>query len=170
MQQWCEFIDIENKQPIINKLDSLIINQALNLKTFEGKYKVIIIWYPEKMNAECANKILKTLEEPTPNSLILMVAHQAEELLPTILSRVQLISVDLLNEKTISDALIHQQGLDHQNALSIANLSEGIYSNALEMAEHPEKNDYFIQQFQTWMRICYKLEILRKNKLKGDVI
>ena len=159
LQSWCEFLDIENKQPIINKLDSVLINNALILKSFEAEYKVIIVWWPEKMNSDCANKILKTLEEPTEKSLIILVGHQAEDLLPTILSRVQIINVESLSEEEIAQALMKEKNLDEQTAISIANLSDGSYQQALEMADEPDKNDYFIQQFQAWMRICYKLEV-----------
>ncbi len=163
LQSWCEFLDIENKQPIINKQDSVIINNALVLKAFEAEYKVIIIWWPEKMNGDCANKILKTLEEPTEKSLIILVGHQAEELLPTILSRVQIVPMESLSEQEIATAIMNEKNLDEQAAISIANLSEGSYQQALEMADEPAKNDYFIEQFQAWMRICYKLEVILLN-------
>jgi len=159
LDSWCNFIDIDKRQPIINKQDSETINGALTLKSFESEYKVVIVWWPEKMNIECANKILKTLEEPADKSLLLMVGHQVDQLLPTIISRVQICKVQDLSEEEIGSALIKNKSLDEENANAIARLSDGNYFQALNLAMEPNKDDQLIEQFQTWMRLCYKLEI-----------
>lgn len=163
LDAWCNFIDIDKRQPIINKLDSELINSSLTLKAFESEYKVVMIWWPEKMNIECANKILKTLEEPADKSLLLMVGHQAEQLLPTIISRVQITKVPDLQDDEIATALVQKQQLDEESAHSIARLSEGNYFQALNLAKDPNKDEILISQFQDWMRLCYKLEIPALN-------
>jgi DNA polymerase-3 subunit delta' len=163
LDAWCNFIDIDKRQPIINKQDSELINGALTLKSFESEYKVVLIWWPEKMNIECANKILKTLEEPADKSLLLMVGHQVEELLPTIISRVQITKVQDLQEEEIAAALAEEGQLDEENSSSIARLAEGNYFQALNLAKNPDKDEQLIEQFQKWMRLCYKLEIPALN-------
>ena len=160
LDDWCKFIDIEKKQPIINKQDSLLINSCLSLKSYEAEYKVVIIWLPEKMNLDCANKILKTLEEPHEKSLLLMVAHQLENILPTIISRVQTSKLSELSDAEIAEGITNRKGLDDQLANSIAKLSNGSFSKALALSENPDRDEYFIEQFQKWMRFCYKLDVI----------
>jgi DNA polymerase-3 subunit delta' len=159
LDAWSNYIDIDKKQPLINKHDSLLINSSLTLKSFESEYKVVIVWWPEKMNITTANKILKTLEEPTDKSLLLMVGHQVEQLLPTIISRVQITKVADLQDEEIAAALVEHHQLDAESAHSIARLSDGNYFQALNLAKNPDKDKELIDQFQTWMRLCYKLEI-----------
>lgn len=163
LDTWCNFIDIDKRQPIINKQDSELINSALTLKSFEAEYKVVIVWWPEKMNLECANKILKTLEEPADKSLLLMVGHQAELLLPTIISRVQITKVSNLTDEEITSALVDNLDLDEENAQSISRLADGNYFQSLNLAKDPNKDEALIEQFQVWMRLCYKLEIPALN-------
>lgn len=169
LDAWCKNIEIEKKQPIINKQDSVLINSALNLKSFEAEYKVVIIWWPEKMNLDCANKILKTLEEPQQKSLLLMVAHGAEDLLPTIISRVQITRLHELSDEEIAAGIMDRVQVDEQTALSAAKLSNGSFYNALSLSQNPDKDEFFIHQFQTWMRLCYKLEVIALNPWVEDM-
>ena len=83
----------------INILDSQDILKTVSLKNFEARFKVIIIWCPENMNIESSNKILKVLEEPNPKSIFFLVGHSTDALLATIISRVQIIKTNQLNEK-----------------------------------------------------------------------
>ena len=163
-ESWCAHLDIEKKQPVINVLDSLLINQSLALKPFEAAYKVVVIWCPERMNLDCANKILKTLEEPQDKSLILMVGHQSEALLPTIISRLQITKVPPIPAAEMVTALLSQYDLDQQTADSVANLAEGNYCKAALLAKDPNVDERIILQFQTWVRLCYQLDV---PKLQG---
>ncbi len=88
-QEWYEAIGIENQQGIISRGDADELMRKLAFKSFEARYKVAIIWLPEKMRAEAANALLKILEEPWEGTLFLMVSAAPQMLLPTILSRVQ---------------------------------------------------------------------------------
>ena len=89
LDDWLVALGIENKQALINVRDADLMVSQLGLKSYEGGWKMTVVWMPEKMNSECANKLLKTLEEPTPNTLLLLVGEDDEALLPTIRSRVQ---------------------------------------------------------------------------------
>lgn len=161
---WTEYTEIDQKQTIINKYDSEDIIKSLSLKNFDAKYKIILIWWPEKMNIECSNKILKALEEPTPNTLFLLVGYQPDDLLPTILSRVQMIKLPPLSDKEIATALEERKGVPADLAFTLAQLSNGSYSEALQLVKHPEGDEYLIEMFQTFMRVCYKLEIFALNQ------
>ncbi|MBR4738918.1 MAG: hypothetical protein IK058_02840 [Bacteroidales bacterium] len=94
LDDWYAFLGIDNKQGRIRKADSEHIVEVLNMKPYEGGWRMLVIWKPALMNegqGEAANQLLKTLEEPLPNTLILLVSSPDEELLPTVQSRVQMI-------------------------------------------------------------------------------
>ena len=89
LDEWYAHLGVENKQGMIRELDASHIVSDLGLKSYEGGWKMMVIWMPEKMNSAAANELLKTLEEPTPQTLLLLVGESDERLLPTIRSRVQ---------------------------------------------------------------------------------
>lgn len=89
LDDWYATLGTENKQGMIREQDAAHIVSDLALKSYEGGWKMMVIWMAEKMNTAAANELLKTLEEPTPNTLLLLVAESDERLLPTIRSRVQ---------------------------------------------------------------------------------
>ena len=90
---WYTQLGVENKQGVIREKDADNIVKTLALKSYEGGYKVVVIWMAERMNRECANKLLKTLEEPTDKTLLLLVAESRDRMLSTIISRVQQVVV-----------------------------------------------------------------------------
>lgn len=94
LDDWFASLGIENKQGILNVRDADGIERSLSLKSYEGGWKMVVIWMAEKMNTECANKLLKTLEEPLPGTVILLVAESDERMLQTIRSRVQTIRLE----------------------------------------------------------------------------
>ena len=91
LDEWYEHLGIDNKQAMIREADAADIVRTLSMKSYEGGWRMLMVWKPTKMNAAAANELLKTLEEPMPRTLILMVDDDTEDLLPTILSRVQII-------------------------------------------------------------------------------
>jgi DNA polymerase-3 subunit delta' len=102
---WLEFLGTENLQGSIYAQESQEIIRIVNLKTFEARYKIIIIYMPEKMNITAANKLLKAIEEPPPNTLFLLVSEDESQILTTILSRTQLVKVPLLQQEDVEEAL-----------------------------------------------------------------
>ncbi len=96
LDDWYAFLGIDNKQGMIREADAAAIVQALGMKAYEGGWKMVVIWMPEKMNASAANELLKTLEEPSEHSLILLVGESDERLLSTIRSRVQTVRLKSL--------------------------------------------------------------------------
>ena len=93
VDEWFASLDIENKQGQVNVRDAADIIQSLSLKSYEGGWKMVVVWMAEKMNEQAANELLKTLEEPTPGTIIMLVAESDERLLQTIKSRVQVIKM-----------------------------------------------------------------------------
>lgn len=156
VNDWFGFLDAENKQPIIATEESQEIIRKLNLTTYEGGYKIMIIWMPEKMNAAASNKLLKILEEPPDNTLFLLVCENDDQLIITIKSRTQLVKVHKLKDEEIIAKLISQD-VDPEKAAQIAFLSDGNYNAALKFLDEEEVhgNDYLLA-FQALMRSTLK--------------
>lgn len=131
---WLQFIGAENKQGNITAYECNDIIKKLNLKSFEGGYKILLMWMPEYLGAE-GNKLLKLIEEPPEKTLFLLVAENDAQILPTILSRCQIIKVPAPTDAEIKQALIERNNTDPANAGRIAAVSQGNYREALQMAQ-----------------------------------
>lgn len=132
---WLQFIGAENKQGNITAYECNDIIRKLNLKSFESPYKILLMWLPEYLGNE-GNKLLKLIEEPPANTLFLLVAENESLILPTILSRTQLIKVPLPETDAIADALVQRASIDASQAHQLAAVSEGNYREALQLLQH----------------------------------
>ena len=119
----------------------------------------MIIWLPERMNVECANKLLKLFEEPYPNTLFLLVSNAPDQLLATIRSRVQQITLPALSLDAIAEALQQQYGISDIDARAIAHLSSGSYLKACDNLSLNEDNKLFFDLFVQLMRLSYARRI-----------
>lgn len=128
---WLQFIDAENKQGNITSKECNEIIHKMSLKSFEAEYKILILWMPELLGKE-GNKLLKLIEEPPPNSLFILVAENESLILPTILSRTQLVKIPILSAAEIQAALEQKEEVPATKAAQIAGISEGNYHEALE--------------------------------------
>ncbi len=136
---WLQFIDAENKQGNITALECADIIRKMSLKSFESEYKILIMWMPELLGKE-GNKLLKLIEEPPPNTLFILVAENESLILPTILSRTQLIKIPRLSALDIESALELRNGISMQKAQQVAAISSGNYHEALQQLQHAEDN------------------------------
>ncbi len=135
---WLQFIEAENKQGNITAKECEEINHILNLKSFESQYKILIMWMPEFLGKE-GNKLLKLIEEPPPDTLFIFVATDENAILPTILSRTQLVKIPYLTDQEIEEALTRAD-VNKNKAKQIAGVCEGNYREALQMLQHAEEN------------------------------
>ncbi len=154
LNDWTNYYGGEDKQPIISKEESREIIKTLSLKPFESPYKVMIIWQPELMHSTAANGILKILEEPPPNTFFLLVSNAAERLLPTILSRTQMVQVPQLSDEDLKDYLMKNHSIEETRLQEIIQLAEGNLNMAIKLVDKEE--DHFQDRFAEWMRLCYK--------------
>ncbi len=157
--EWLGALGAETKQGAINKEEGLEILKRVSLKAYEGGYKISIIWKPETLNMFSANALLKIIEEPPANTIFLFVANKADEVLPTILSRTQLVKVNRLPVDLLADALEKRFAIATAQARSLAASSEGNY---LEASRQLQKNDSELltfESFRNWMRLCYKADV-----------
>jgi DNA polymerase-3 subunit delta' len=153
VDDWYRRLGVETKQGMIYEKESSEILRKLSLKSFADGYKVMVIWQPEKMNATCANKLLKLLEEPPVKTLFLLVSEHPEQLLSTILSRVQEVRIPRLSEETIAAGLQKEYTwLEVEDALNIAHMANGSYLAALKMMSESEDNQTYFDDFVALMR------------------
>lgn len=137
---WIEQIkEKDNSQGKITARECDEIIRKLSLKSFESEYKVLILWMPEELEKE-GNKLLKIIEEPPPNTLFILVAENEELVLPTIVSRCQLIRIPALETKDIEEALIIRNKTEAGIARQVASVSEGNYREALQLVQHSEED------------------------------
>lgn len=134
---WLQSINAENKQGNITSEECGDIIHKMSLKSFESAYKILIIWMPEFLGKN-GNKLLKLIEEPPPDTLFILVAENDANVLPTILSRTQLIKIPVLYPQDIQTALEERENIDSQKAVQIAATAEGNYHEALQQLQHAD--------------------------------
>ncbi|MDL5045070.1 hypothetical protein QQ054_03315 [Oscillatoria amoena NRMC-F 0135] len=152
LDEWATTYSGEDKQAIISTEESREMIKSLSFKPFESMYKIVIIWYPELMHPAAANSMLKILEEPPPHTYFILVSYATDKLLPTILSRTQLVNIPPLDDESVVEYLL-QHGADLKRANRAAQLAEGDLGLALQLLDHEE--DRHTQVFFDWMRACY---------------
>ena len=164
MEEWMEAMGGENQQAIITAGESDDLVRKLSLKSSQGGYKVSIIWLPERMNIECANKLLKLIEEPPQQTVFIMVSEEPEKLLETIRSRVQRIDIRKTDNDAIRQALFERRGIDEDSAQRISRLANGNWLAAIEELQADSEKGLFLDMYKNLMRLAYqrKIKDLRK--------
>lgn len=167
---WFQHLGVESKQGIINVRDGKELIRQLSLKTYESEYKTAIVWLPEKMNLETANKLLKTIEEPSDNTLILLVAEERDRLLSTIISRTQHINIHRLDDRSLADGLRAEYPDVPDSTLDdIVQSAEGNYLLAKDFLEQSELQGRFAELFVNWMRKLFKLDMYSLAKSVDEI-
>ncbi len=155
MDQWLEKMKAGNQQALIYVAESEVLIRKLSMKSSQGGYKVNIIWLPERMREDCANKMLKIIEEPPQQTVFLMVCEEPERLLETIRSRVQRIDMKRIDTQAIEKALVERRAIDEVMAHQIARASNGDWLKALEELDASNENHQFLDLFILLMRQAY---------------
>ncbi len=164
LQQWLMEMGAENQQAVMGVGESSELIHDLNIKSSQGGYKVSIVWLPERMNAECANKLLKLLEEPPHYTVFILVSEEPEKLLDTIRSRVQALRVKPLSTQDIEQALIDKRGIEPDAALRIARAANGSWLAALDELDASSEKRLFLDMFIMLMRLAYMRNIRELKK------
>ena len=168
LNDWMQHIGAENKQGNISKDEAVQILKLVSLKAFEARFKIVILWLPELMHPAAANAVLKLLEEPPPATIFLLVSHAPEQLLPTIISRVQPVVVRPFSEDDLTAYLHGHYQVPEAKARQVAQLADGSLGAAIASREANADNDYF-EFFRDWMRLCFSYgskaaDILKKSE------
>ena len=137
-QDLTDALGIENKAGTIGVNEAREIANTLSLQPYESDYKIMVIWQAEKMNTEAANKLLKLLEEPPAGTLFLLVTQSVEKMLPTVLSRCQVIRLQPVERDAMAVILEEKYSLPREEAMDIATLAGGSVGKAFSLAESSE--------------------------------
>lgn len=152
-------LEEESKKPIIGTEEAGSIIHKLNYKAYGGEYKILVMWMAEYMNEVAANNLLKIIEEPPEQTLFILVAESASSILPTILSRTQLIKVPALGDEDLLQVLVQKHHLPEEESHNICMLAEGNYWAARSLVMDLEDSGYSMQTFRAWMLLCHKKNI-----------
>ncbi|MDA3893425.1 MAG: DNA polymerase III subunit delta [Salinivirgaceae bacterium] len=166
---WLNGLDAGNSQAIIRVDEGKEILRKLNMKSFESDYKIMILWFPEKMNAETANKLLKLIEEPPEKTLFFLVAQNSQYIISTILSRTQLVKITRITEDDLFIGLQEKHQLTEDKARQISRLSEGDYAIAEEYIESSIDMQQNFEQFVQMMRLSYSGKMIDLIKWVDEI-
>ena len=153
---WYRTLGVQNKQGEIRVEDAQEILKSLALKSYEGGYKVMIIWMAEKMNISASNKLLKLLEEPSDKTLFILIAENEEDIIQTIRSRCQVLQFNRLSEQVIAEALVSRENIDARMASKLAHQAQGNYNKALQLLTEDGEDVYFEKWFVDWVRGAFR--------------
>ncbi len=152
---WYLFIGIEKKQGQIGVDEAQEVVKKLALKSYEGGYKVMLIWMAEKMNTSAANKLLKLIEEPPEKTVFILITEDEEQIIQTIRSRCQILHFPPLAEESIANGLVNS-GLNQQEAFQLAHEANGNYNKALDLMNKDSEDLVFEKWFVQWVRSAFK--------------
>ena len=155
LNEWTTTSGEENKQAGIFVAEANNIIKTLSVKPFESDYRVMIIWLPEKMNEETANKLLKIIEEPNDMTHFFLVSQEPERIIGTIQSRVQRINLPPIADVDIQQALVSRFNCPQDKAIDYARMSHGSYVEALKLLNDDEERSFYFTKFCEMMRLSY---------------
>ncbi|MEP2060016.1 MAG: DNA polymerase III subunit delta' [Maribacter litoralis] len=152
---WYRYIEIEKKQGQIGVDEAQDIVKKLSLKSYEGGYKVMIIWMAEKINIAASNKLLKLIEEPPEKTIFLLLCEDEEQIIQTIKSRCQVVHFPPLAEDSIATALV-EKGANKSEAKLLAHEANGNFNKALDLLNKDSEDLVFENWFVQWVRTAFK--------------
>ncbi|WP_413999766.1 ATP-binding protein [Flavobacterium sp. W1B] len=153
---WYAILGVQNKQGEIRVDDAQEILKSLSLKSYEGGYKIMIVWMADKLNIAASNKLLKLLEEPPEKTLFILISENEEDIIQTIRSRCQVLHFNGLSEPIIAEALVSREKADPKLGAKIAHQAQGNYNIALHLLHDDDEEHPFEQWFVTWVRAAFK--------------
>lgn len=167
--RWTTFFEKKNAQPAIYVSESEALEQRLAVTTTVSRYKTVIIWLPEKMNEQTANKLLKLIEEPFPDTVFILVSNDAASILPTIYSRCRPIEMKRLSDETVAAYLSDRLAMDSQDALSLAHIAAGDINAALRAMDASSVSRMFFDLFVRLMRLAYQRDVKGLREWSTDI-
>ncbi|MDQ5928434.1 MAG: polymerase subunit delta [Bacteroidota bacterium] len=153
---WYAILGVQNKQGEIRVDDAQEVLKSLSLKSYEGGYKIMIIWMADKLNVAASNKLLKLLEEPPEKTIFILITENEEDIIQTIRSRCQILHFNGLSQTVIANSLVLKEQINPNEALKIAHQAQGNYNKALHLIQDQEGDNPFEEWFVTWVRAAFK--------------
>ncbi|MCM1520516.1 MAG: DNA polymerase III subunit delta' [Lachnoclostridium sp.] len=168
-EKWTAMLDKKNAQPQIYVSESEQLERKLSVTAAVSKYKVVLIWLPEKMNEQTANKLLKLIEEPFEDTIFILVSDDAASILPTIYSRCRPIEVTRLSDEEVATYLVNKAAMDPQDAMAEAHIAEGDVVRALRSLDATSMSRMFFDFFVSLMRKAYQRDVNELKKWGADL-
>lgn len=159
LDKWLDTLEVGNAQGLIFASEAAEIIRKLNLKSFESDFKIMIIWLPEKMHISTSNKLLKMIEEPPEKTLFLLVSEEPDKVIPTIISRCQLVRIPGFSKEDIRDFLITNYKCEHQKAAEIAGIANRNIIRAIGLYENEASSSTSLDSFRNLMRFAWKRDV-----------
>lgn len=169
LNMWLSHMDAVNKQAMIYAKESDDIIHKINLRIYEAEYRVLLIWKPERMHITCANKLLKIIEEPPKNTIILMVSEEPDHILGTILSRSQRLNIGPIQTDALAKTIETVYNQATEDAKAIAHMSHGNYLTMVETINVSEENNLFLEQFIRIMRNSWAKNVKEMKRFSEDM-
>lgn len=172
LEKWMTYLGAEKKQLGIydaaatgeeNGRKGLL--QKLSLSNYNAKYKVAVIWMAEKMNASFANKILKLVEEPQPHTLFLFIAESTQTILPTIISRTQIVNVPKIDDESLAQKIKEDFSLEGNELYSLVRNANGNYIRAFDMYMAQDMPTESFETYTKIMRLAWKKDVLALSEV-----
>jgi len=160
INSWMDSLEVGNSQGMIYTSEASEIIRKLSLKTFESDFKIMIIWLPEKMHQVTANKLLKMIEEPPEKTLFILVSEEPDKIIPTILSRCQLVKIPSFTGNEVEKYLLTKYNISTEKAADISRVSNGNITRAIELCEDEESSLANLERFKSLMRFAWKRDII----------
>lgn len=155
---WTAFLESENKQLFISADEVDDQNQKFSLKSYEGGTKILIVWRADKMNVAASNKFLKFLEEPPAKTVILLTAESTNDILPTILSRTQIVEIPRINDEDIESYLKNNFSVSEEKVREIVHEAQGDLNEAIKLLNSGDKSNEFEKLFVQWVRDAFMVK------------
>ncbi len=169
LEKWTSMLDKKNAQPQIYVSESEQLERRLSVTTAVSRYKIIMIWLPEKMNEQTANKLLKLIEEPFPDTVFILVSNDVASILPTIRSRCRPIEVRRLSDDEVASYLVEHAAMDSRDAMAQAHIVEGDMNRALRAMDATSVSRMFFDMFVSLMRRAYQRDVKELRKWAYDL-
>lgn len=159
IDRWTATFTKANARPVIYVTEANDLIHKLSFQARQARYKSIILWLPERLNEEAANKLLKLIEEPYPDTLLLFVSNEPQLILPTIYSRLQRVTMRRQSDDTVAMWLQEKRGLSQPDARAIAHLAEGSFLEADRQLSVSSDSKRFFELFKSLMRLAYARKV-----------
>ena len=169
LNNWLDSIEVGNAQGMIFASEASEIIKKLSLKSFESDFKIMIIWLPEKMHQSTANKLLKMIEEPPEKTLFLLVSEEPDKVIPTILSRCQLLKIPSFSSNDIEKYLTQRFKITPEKAAEISRVSIGNIARAIALCENEDSSLTNLNHFKSLMRFAWKRDIISLINWSEDI-
>ncbi|MDR1602507.1 MAG: DNA polymerase III subunit delta [Tannerella sp.] len=166
--EWQNYLNT-NKRAVIYANEGNVLFHKVSMKIYEADYRVLFIWIPERMKDECANKLLKIIEEPPKNTLIFMVSEEPDNILGTVLSRLQRTNLTPVETDALARVAEEKFGVDPSQSQQFAHIAQGDCLKLADVIQTGEENKLFLELFMNVMRNAWTRNVKDMKALTEKV-